>query len=84
MERHLSDLLARLPIPGLKESTNRHIVADLLTEILHTPITASQIKIKDEILSLAIPPVLKSAVYLHTEDLLKRLREQNIVVVAIK
>jgi hypothetical protein len=47
MEKSIRDLIARLPIPGLKESTNRHCIAEILSNTLSIPIKANQITLKD-------------------------------------
>lgn len=84
MEKRLSDLLARLPIPGLKESNERHITAQIITEIIKVPVTPSQIKIKDQTLSLATVPILKNVIIINTSEIIQKLLERNIIIRAIK
>lgn len=78
MEKSLKDLLSRLPIPGLTESTNRHLIAEEITNLLAIPVKANQITFKDEILTVSMPPVVKSALYLKQEELFKRLNEKGV------
>lgn len=78
MEKSLKELLARLPIPGLKESTDRHIIAETITELLNIPIKPSQITFRDSIISVSAQPVVKSALQIKQEALLARLRAQDI------
>jgi hypothetical protein len=47
MEMSLKDLISKLPIPGLKESNDRHIIAHTITNLLSVPIRADQVKFKD-------------------------------------
>ena len=78
MEKSLKDLISRLPIPGLKESNDRHTIAAKLTEILHIPIKAKQITFKDSILTVAVPPVVKSALHIKQGELLEQLAKEGI------
>lgn len=78
MEQSLKDLLSRLPIPGLKESTDRHLIAEEITNLLTIPVKANQINIKDDILTVSVPPVVKSALHLKQTELFRRLSEKGI------
>ena len=84
MEKSLRDLIARLPIPGLKESTDRHTIAQILSEILSVPIKPSQIDVKDEILTVAVPPVVKSALQMKQVQIKEKLNREGIVVNSVR
>lgn len=78
MEQSLKDLLSRLPIPGLKESADRHFIAEEITDLLTIPVKANQITLKDDILTVSVPPVVKSALHLKQEELFTRLNKKGI------
>ncbi|MES2225491.1 MAG: hypothetical protein V4480_01645 [Patescibacteria group bacterium] len=84
MEKRLSDILARLPIPGLKESNDRHTIAEVLSEQLGIPIQPKQIVFKDSILIVSSPPVVKSALHLKRKDILSLLEKKGISIQTIK
>lgn len=84
MEKSLKDLISRLPIPGLKESTNRHIIAEKLTELLTIPIKANQINVKDEILTISVPPVVKSALHMRQQEIITFLTKEGIQVRTVR
>jgi hypothetical protein len=78
MEKSLRDLISRLPIPGLKESTDRHIIADILTKTLKIPIKSNQIIFKDGVLTVAVPPVVKSAIQIKQQVLKEAIYKEGI------
>jgi hypothetical protein len=80
MEKSLRDLISRLPIPGLKDSTNRHVIAETLTKTLRIPVKANQITLKDRILTVSVPPVVKSAIYIKQQELRELLQKEEILV----
>lgn len=80
----ISEFLKRIPIPGLKESTERHEIADVITSVTKVPITARQISFKDNILNVSVPPVLKSALHMHKSEIQNQLLEKRIDVKDIK
>jgi hypothetical protein len=84
MEKRLSDLLSKLPIPGLKDSNDRHTIAEVITSILGVPVTPKQLTLKEGRLSLSLPPIVKSAAYLHVKKLTEALRVQGIVIVSLR
>jgi hypothetical protein len=84
MEKSIRDLIARLPIPGLKESTNRHVIAEILTKILSIPVKAHQITLKDEILTIQVPSVVKSALVLHQNRIRDELSKEGLLVKTIR
>lgn len=84
MEKSLKDLISKLPIPGLKESTNRHIIAEVLSKKLKIPIQAKQIKFKDNTLSVSVPPIVKSTLQIHQENLKELLSSEGIIITCIR
>jgi hypothetical protein len=84
MEKSLKDLLNRLPTPGLKESNDRHTIAEILTKEFSIPIQAKQIQLKDRILTVSVPPVMKSALQVRTQKLKEAFFKENINVESIR
>lgn len=84
MEKSLRDLLAKLPIPGLKESNERHCAAEILSTELSLPITPSQITIKENTLSVSVPPVIKSALRIKEKALIERFSKEGISIIRIR
>ena len=80
MEKSLKDLIARLPIPGLKESTNRHIIAGVLTKTLQIPVRPNQINCKDGIITVSIPPIVKSVIQVKQVQIIDLLTKEGISV----
>jgi hypothetical protein len=78
MEKSLKDLIERLPIPGLKESADRHIIAEAITTILSIPIAPKKVAFKDGIITLAVPPVVKSAILINQQCIRESLAEKGI------
>lgn len=78
MEKSLKDLLSRLPIPGLKESADRHLIAEEITDLLTVPVKANQIQFRDGVLTVSMPPVVKSALHMKQGELFKRLETKGI------
>ncbi len=78
MEISLKDLIARLPIPGLKESADRHLIAETLTKNLGIPVEPKQITFKDSIVTVAVAPVVRSALQVRQKELLESLEKQGI------
>ncbi len=78
MEISLKDLIARLPIPGLKESADRHLIAETVTKNLGIPVQPRQVTLKDEIITVAVAPVVKSALHVRQKELLESLAKQGV------
>ncbi len=76
----LNALLARLPIPGLKASNDRHTIADLITQELSIPVSAKQIRFADDIVTVSVQPVVKSALKIHQTQLIECLSKKGITV----
>jgi len=80
MEKSLKDLISRLPIPGLKESSDRHTIAEVLTNTLSLPIVPKQVHCRDGIITISTPPVVKSAIKMREVQLIEALQKEGIAV----
>ena len=84
MEKKLSDLLSRFPIPGLKESNDRHTIARLLSDLTNIPIKPKQIIFKDNILTVSVPPVVKSMLHIKQTEITELLNKEGLKVLQIR
>lgn len=84
MEISIRDILARRPNPGLREANIRHTVAEVITELTNVKVEPSQVRHEDGRLVLNVPPVLKSALLLRTEEFKNRLKEGGIELVEFR
>lgn len=84
MEKSLRDLIARLPIPGLRESTDRHTIADALTQSLTISIRPHQIQVKEGFVTVSVPPVVKSAIQIRQHELKELLTKEGVSVVGFR
>ncbi|CAN5710657.1 hypothetical protein BH11PAT2_BH11PAT2_08700 [soil metagenome] len=84
MELKLGDILARLKVPGLKESNERHIIAKALSESLGLLVTPKQIEFKEGILSVAVPPIVKSVLHTRQTEIIERIARDGVRVGRIR
>ncbi|HEY0011032.1 MAG TPA: hypothetical protein VGB97_03970 [Candidatus Paceibacterota bacterium] len=84
MEFSIKDILARHPMPGLREAGIRQMVAEAVTAVTGVPITPSQVTHTDGRLVLSVPPVLKSAILLNLDALKNRLNRDGIQVMELR
>jgi hypothetical protein len=82
--RSLSDLLLNHKVPGVREAHIRHTIAEAVTTSLGVPVLPKQVKYKDNVVSLAVPPLLKSALLMHGEDIKSSLALNDILVTSIR
>ncbi len=82
--KSLADLLLKHRVPGARDAQIRHTIAEELTIILSIKILPTQIGYKDADVVLAVPPVVKSAVRLHTKAIVAALEERGIRISTIK
>ncbi len=80
----ISELLSRLPIPGLKESNDRHTIARILSELIKIPIKANQIVFKDNILTVSVPPVVKSVLHIKQSEIAELLSREGLKVLQVR
>lgn len=84
MEKSLKDLLSRLPIPGLKDSNDRHTIAEIVTTELGISIKPKQISLREGVLSISVPPVVKSALQIKQQIIKEKLNKENISLQSIR
>ena len=84
MEKRLSDLLSRLPIPGLKDSNDRHTIAEVISSVLGVPVKPTQLTLREGKLQLSLPPVVKSAAYLNMKTLTETLQKRGITIASLR
>lgn len=82
--KSLSDLLLNHKVPGVRDAQIRHAIAEDLTSLLQIPIQPKQVHYKDADLVLKVPPVVKSAVKLNTENIIAALAARDIRISTIK
>lgn len=80
----LKDLIARLPVPGLKESYDRQQIAKRVEEACGLPVTTHAVSLKDGIVTLKVPPVFKSAVHARKQGIISALADERISVTDIR
>lgn len=84
MEKSLKDLIARLPIPGLKESTDRHVIAEAISKELGILIQPKQIKVKESVVTISVPPVVKSVLQVKQQRLIEILSGEGLSVKSVR
>lgn len=80
----IKDLIARLPVPGLKESYDRQQIARCVEAVCGVPLATRSITLKDGILTLRVPPVFKSAVHARKQGIISELAKEEIAVSDIR
>lgn len=76
----LKDILARLPVPGLKEAHDRQLIAESIEKVCGVPITTNKIIFKDNIVTVSVPPVIKSAIGLHKTKIITLAKQEGVQV----
>jgi hypothetical protein len=74
----LSDLLLKYHVPGVRESEVRRICAEEASTLTGYPLTTKHIQYKNEKLTFSVPPVLKSAILMRKDDLLKKIQDRGV------
>ena len=80
----LSDLLLKYKIPGVRASQIRRICAEEVFALTGCELQPSQLQYKNERLTLSVPPVLKSALLLRQNELMKRIQARDVLIQIIK
>jgi hypothetical protein len=80
----LSDLLLKYHVPGVRESEIRRICAQEASALTGYELSSKSIQYKNEKLTLSVPPVLKSALLLRREELLKRIQDRGVAIRTIQ
>lgn len=84
MEISIRDILARHPIPGVREAHIRDTVARVITELTNVKVEPSQVRHEDGRIVLNVPPVLKSALLLRIEEFKNRLKEGGLEMTEVR
>ncbi len=83
MDIRINEILSRLPLPGLKESVQRHTIAEVIETHLGMRVLPKQITYKDEVVFTRLPPLMKSALQLQKVSIKNKLKELGIIVTDI-
>ena len=84
MEISIKDILARNPMPGLREAHIRHEIAKAITELTGVEVLPRQVEHIEDGVRLNVPPVLKSALLLRFSELHELLAKQDISITEIR
>jgi hypothetical protein len=79
----LSDLLLKYHVPGVKESEIRRICAEEASGVTGCSLSPKTVQYKNEKLTLSVPPVVKSAILLRKDELMKRIQDRGVVIRSI-
>lgn len=82
--KSLADLIAKHPVPGVRQSVERGMVADIISRTLKVPVKPAQLMLEAGVLTLTLPPVLKSAILLKQHELQGELVKDGITLSAIR
>jgi hypothetical protein len=82
--KSLADLLLNHKVPGVRDAQIRHAIAEEVSGLLGISITPKQVKFKEGDLVLAVPPVVKSAIKLRSEEIIQALKGRGIRINSIK
>lgn len=72
MMRLLQNILARHPIPGIRLSEARRVVAKTLSGLLNIPVSPESVRVKDGVCFLSIPPAAKSEAFARLADIIRQ------------
>ena len=82
--KSLSDLLKSHKIPGVKEAEIRRACAAGITKALGIPVTVKQVRFNDGVLTLKVPPVVKSALTLRFEEAKREIEREGVTITKIQ
>ena len=80
----LKDLLLTHRIPGIRLSETRQVCATELSKLLGISVKPSDVEYADGVLTLSLPPVVKSALILRAEEIKKTLSAVGVSVSQIR
>lgn len=80
----LAELLKNHPIPGIREAEIRRTCALALTKVLSIDVAPKHIHLRDGVLTISLPPIVRSAVLVRAENVKTLLKEEGITVTAIR
>ena len=70
--RLLQDILARHPVPGIRLSEARRVVAQTLSTLLAITVRPESVRVKDGVCYLSLPPAAKTEAIAHLKALIKQ------------
>lgn len=82
--KSLTDLLKNHPIPGIREAEIRRTCAEVVKKAVGVVVEPKHIKMSDGVLSLAVPPLLKSALILKFSEVQEGLLKEGITLTEIR
>lgn len=80
----LAELLKNHPIPGIREAEVRRSCAEVLTRVTGVSILPKHVSFTDGMLSLTVPPVVKSALVLKFAVAQETLQKEGITLREIR
>jgi len=81
--KDISTLLSRTAAFFDAHTQTRKVVADTLSQILNTPVSAGSLSVKGRIVNLKAHPLIKNELLLKQEVVLKSLKEKGVDVVKV-
>lgn len=80
----IAELLKNHPIPGIREAEVRRTCALALAKVLSIEVAPKHIHLKDGVLTVSLPPIVRSAVLVRAENVKTLLSEEGITVSTIR
>ncbi len=78
--KSLKDLLLKHKIPGIRLSENRHICAQITSNIIKIKIKASQVDYFEGKVIFKVSPIIKTEILLHQEEIVKQIKSEGVSV----
>ena len=72
MMRIIQEILARHPIPGIRLSEARRVVAQTLSALLKMPVRSESVRVKNGVCFLSLPPAAKTEALAHLKEIIKQ------------
>jgi len=80
----LADLLKNHPVPGMRQAAIRSDCSEALAGVLGIAVAAGKLKYESGVLTLALPPVVKSAALLKQEQIKAALLSRGLTLTEIR
>lgn len=84
MEISIRDILAKHPVPGVREAQIRHSIAKAVTNLTGVTITPEQVRHSEGRLFIVVPPVLKSALLLRLTEFTDLLKKEGVEITELR
>jgi SOS response regulatory protein OraA/RecX len=78
------NILSQIQEKISKESIQHETVARILSDTLHTAITADQLTFKNGVLNIKVPPTLKMAINMQKQKILQALQAEGFSITTIQ